>query len=425
MVPVEETFTLGLGEDPQPGDSWTLDEHLTVAGFPIQVTGVQPEKADPGAMHFKHRLTFDVERDEVGNPTLSGIVVEVPFRGRSGGMMSGSFIGDEKARSSAVGEALPLHPFTVTVRRAHISVRGPWTLSWPVPGAEEQDAPVSPLTLRPEDVGQTRGPLSLTIDGATLTDRLTAVHLAAGPLPGDAELRFPSGCEDPAPYLQDDRGRRYELEEDVGWEPEEEAVERSGIPYTLTFEPLQPLARSVTLRVPQAELILPDEASFGVTVPAGIELEPRFGVTREPTFADSPRPMVWSLSESRDVDVTLEAAGYRVQLTQARLEQFGSTTQLALASEGLRLRPGGYRLTDLGIASAMGPSGEDAPLAGGFDVRGFFEERFSEETRHRAVLTFRDLGTEPVPPGRYHVEVDRLWMLVEGPWELSWDLPGP
>ncbi len=128
VVPVEETFTLDLGEDPQPGDSWTLDEHLTVAGFPIHVTGVQLEKADPGGMDFKYQLTFDVEREELGNPRLSGIVVEVPFRGRGGSMTSGSFIGDENAKPSAVGEALPLHPFTVTVRRVGVSVRGPWTL---------------------------------------------------------------------------------------------------------------------------------------------------------------------------------------------------------------------------------------------------------------------------------------------------------
>ena len=64
-------------------------------------------------------------------------------------------------------------------------------------------------------------------------------------------------------------------------------------------------------------------------------------------------------------------------------------------------------------------------LAWGFDLRGFFEERFPPETRHRAALTFRDLGNEAVPPGRYHVEVDEFWVLVEGPWELSWDLLGP
>lgn len=424
VVPVEETFTLDLGEDPQPGDSWTLDEHLTVAGFPIRVTGAHLEKADPGGMDFEYQLTFDVKREEVGNPSLSGIVVEVPFRGSSSGMESGSFIGDEKARPIAVGEALPLHPFTVTVRRVGVSVRGPWELSWAVPGAEE-DAPVSPLTLRPEDVGQTRGPLSLTMDRATLTDRLTAVHLAAGPLPRGAEVRFPSGSEDPAPYLEDDRGRRYELEEDVGWEPEEESVERSGIPHTLTFEPLQPLARRVTLRVPQAELVLPDQASFDVTVPAGIKLEPRFEVTREPTFADSPRPMVWSASEPWDVDVTLEAAGYRIHLSQACLERFGRTTQLALTSEALRPRPGDYRLTGLWSASGTGPHGEAARLGGGFDMRVFFEDHFPAETQHRTVLTFQDLESEPVPPGPYHVEIDGFRVVVQGPWKLSRDVPSP
>jgi hypothetical protein len=389
-------------------------------------------------MDFKYQLTFDVEREEVGNPTLSGIVVEVPFRGSSGGTMSGSFVGEEKARPSAVGEALPLHPFTVTVRRVGVSVRGPWTLSWSVPGAEEKDAPVSPLTLRPDAVGQTRGPLSLTIDGVTLTDRLTAVHLAAGSLPPGAELHFPSGSDDGAPYLEDDRGRRYELEEDVGWQPECVAFATSPVSQTLTFQPLQPLARRVTLRVPQAELHLPDQASFDVTVPRGIELEPRFEVTEELDLTGPPFSTIsWRSSDPWEVDVTLEAAGYRIELTQARLEAASHqlthgdversrrATQLALTSEPLRLRPGGYRLTYVPVASATGPSGEDVRLAGGLDMRGLFEERFPPETRHRAVLTFGDLENEPVPPGRYHIEVDEFWVLVEGPWELSWDLPAP
>jgi hypothetical protein len=61
-------------------------------------------------------------------------------------------------------------------------------------------------------------------------------------------------------------------------------------------------------------------------------------------------------------------------------------------------------------------------LAWGFDIKEFFEERFPPETRHRAVLTFRDLENEPVPPGRYHVEIDGFRVLVHGPWELSWDV---
>jgi hypothetical protein len=424
VAPVEETFTLDLGENPQLGDSWVLDQRLTLAGFPIHVTGVHLEKPDPKSGNLNYQLTFDVEREDVENPALSGLVLEAPFRGGALLMNSGSFA-EGGAKPSVAGEALPQSPFTVTVRKAYVSVRGPWSLSWPVPGAEERDAPVSPMTLRPEDVGQTRGPLSLTMDAATLTDRLTAVHLAAGPLPGDAEVRFPSGSEDAVPYLEDDRGRRYELEEDVGWEPEDETVERSGIPHTLTFEPLQPLARRVTLRVPQVELVLPDQASFDVTVPAGIELEPRFEVTREPTFADSPRPMVWSASEPWDVDVTLEAAGYRIHLSQACLERFGRTTQLALTSEALRPRPGDYRLTGLWSASGTGPHGEAARLGGGFDMRVFFEDHFPAETQHRTVLTFQDLESEPVPPGPYHVEIDGFRVVVQGPWKLSWDVPSP
>jgi hypothetical protein len=55
----------------------------------------------------------------------------------------------------------------------------------------------------------------------------------------------------------------------------------------------------------------------------------------------------------------------------------------------------------------------------------FFEDHFPAETQHRTVLTFQDVESEPVPPGPYHVEIEGLRVLVQGPWELSWDLPGP
>jgi hypothetical protein len=58
-------------------------------------------------------------------------------------------------------------------------------------------------------------------------------------------------------------------------------------------------------------------------------------------------------------------------------------------------------------------------------MRGFFEDRFPPQTRHRAVLTFRDLESEPVPSGRYHVEIGGFRLLVQGRWKLSWDLPSP
>jgi hypothetical protein len=64
-------------------------------------------------------------------------------------------------------------------------------------------------------------------------------------------------------------------------------------------------------------------------------------------------------------------------------------------------------------------------LKGGFDLRVFFEDHFPAETQHRTVLTFGDLENEPVPPGSYHVEIDGFRVMVQGPWELSWDVPSP
>ncbi|MFW6136398.1 MAG: hypothetical protein ACOC7N_06215, partial [Chloroflexota bacterium] len=405
-VPVQETFTLDLGDDPQAGDSWELDEQFSVAGFGVHVTGVRLEKEDPERTDLTHRLSFDVEAEAAGNPTLTGIMLEAPL-GRRVERRSGSFQEGEP-KPSVAGVALPDGPFTVTVGRAHVSVHGPWNLSWAVAGTADESAAVSPLTLRPEGVRQTQGDLTLGVDETTLTDRLTVVRLAADDLPPGAELRVPSGSEDAAPYLEDDRGRRYELEENVDWQPERETFATSPVSQTLTFQPLQPLARRVTLRVPQAELVLPEEAAFDVTVPPGVELEPRFEVTVEPAFVEPPRSRLpWQSSDLWPVDITLDAADYQIHLTQAHLERFSRTTQLALTSEPFQAGSGDYRLTELRLASATGPDGEDAQLASWFDMRAFFrDEHFAPERGHRAALTFRDLGTEPVPAGRYHVEIN-------------------
>lgn len=40
-------------------------------------------------------------------------------------------------------------------------------------------------------------------------------------------------------------------------------------------------------------------------------------------------------------------------------------------------------------------------------------------------LDVADPSTSSVQPGRYHVDVDGMVVLQEGPWELRWELPGP
>ena len=40
-VPADASFAVDLGDDPQVGDRWPLDVHLTVAGFPVHISGAR------------------------------------------------------------------------------------------------------------------------------------------------------------------------------------------------------------------------------------------------------------------------------------------------------------------------------------------------------------------------------------------------
>ncbi len=424
-VAIDEVFTLDLGPDPQPGDSWELDQQLTVAGFPVHVTGVHLERADDREGR-EYRLTFDVHTETDANPSLSGILLLAPM-GLSYEAEGGSFA-EPAQKPTIAGSSLPDSPFTVTVNLASVGVRGPWDLSWPVPGGPDESAVVAPVTLRPAGVHQTRGPVTLAIDHVTLTDRLTAVRWMADQEPAGGDVRVQRGWNEPLPYLQDDRGIQYQLAEGMGWQTESDSSETGARSTTLIFQPLQPLARRVTLHVDQAELLLPYRSAFEVTVPPGIDLEPRFEVDAQPTRSEGrDDTLTWHASEPWGVDIRFEAAGCSIHLTEARLEGFSLATQrLALSSEPDQPRPGDCRLQSISTTWATGAAGEETPVAQVLDVTRFFADEYPElKMQHRAVVVFPDLMDGPLPAGRYQVGIDSFRVSVQGPWELTWDLPAP
>lgn len=424
-VAIDEAFTLDLGPNPQPGDSWELNEQFTVAGFPVHVTGVDLERTDDREGR-EYRLTFEAHTETEGNRRLSGILLRAPM-GLSYEAEGGSFA-EPAQKPTVAGSSLPDSPFTVTVNLASVGVRGPWDLSWPVPGGPDESAVVAPVTLRPEGVQQTRGPVTLAIDHVTLTDRLTAVRLMADQGPAGGDIRVRRGWNEPLPYLKDDRGIRYELAEGMGWETERTPSETGDRSATLIFEPLQPLARRVTLHVDQAELVIPYRSGFEVTVPRGIDLEPRFEVDAQPTCSEGrDDTLTWHASDPWEVDIRFEAAGCSIHLTEARLEGFSLATQrLALSSEPVQPRPGDCRLQSISTTWATGAAGNETPVATVLDVTRFFADKQPEvEMQHRAVVVFPDLMDGPLPAGRYQVGIDSFRVSVQGPWELTWDLQIP
>jgi hypothetical protein len=105
---------------------------------------------------------------------------------------------------------------------------------------------------------------------------------------------------------------------------------------------------------------------------------------------------------------------------------------LVLASEPYDASQRDRWLAGLHFGAVTGPDGSHVRLPeeqGGL-VEGAFGSAGPVRQRpghHQLALGFdvADPDTGLVQPGRYHVEIDGVRVLREGPWKLSWDLPAP
>jgi hypothetical protein len=415
-VPAAAGFTVDLSDDPQVGDRWPLNVHLTVAGFPVHLSGaqlVQEELALRDGPVQRTLLQFDVDPvpDQNGRTLYGiGLVGDMDrFEGGSGGYdpQTGTIRTGLQLRD---GAKMSNGPIEVRVEYASIAFHGPWTLTWTVPGAGEAGQALAvPITRHPANASQTRGDLTLGVSQAVQTDRLAAVTVTLeDPPPGvvlNRVMVWNPTTETDDLYLEDDRGNRYSLSYGAAWRPRREEVPEASwfppISQTLSFEPLQPLAWRVTLHVPAVELLLEGSINFDVWVPEGVEMQPR----SEPP---------WPASEPWAVDVPLDLAGYRLHLASARLEGINSTTSLALIPADTADATTGPWLTGLHPASIVAPNGLPLDLT--------YATRFG----HTGTLfDLADPDTGAVLPGRYHFELEGITVAVPGPWELRWNLVEP
>jgi hypothetical protein len=144
-VQIETAFTFDLGPDPQVGDSWPMDLHLDVAGFPVHITAarlieIEPMPTGPGRnapqIPARIALQFDIEPvPTLGNTTLHGFGLDGSRSGFTGGG-SGSITEDgrrQRAVAVFVHDPMPTGIVTITIPDASIVWQGPWEVSWPVP----------------------------------------------------------------------------------------------------------------------------------------------------------------------------------------------------------------------------------------------------------------------------------------------------
>mgnify|MGYP005839545271 CR=1 FL=1 len=417
-MPAEAAFTLDLGEHPQVGDSWPLDITLQVAGFPVRIVGARLVEEIVSTREGSERriaLEFGVipgpERD---GRALTWLNLDGGAAGFSGAGGHGSA---ERGRMTATvylaeGQPIPHGTVRVEVRHARITYRGPWTISWPVPGTDANGT-ATPTVLHPQ-VSERHGELTLRLEEAVLSDRLTCLRLALADAPEGVTL---SGMDSWAavapgqgPALGDDRGRDYGPPNSLGvrWKPSGDTGPDLA---TLTFAPLQPLARRLTLRLPGVRVAWPGRAEFDVEVPAGVVLEP----------AGDGRP--WRVSAPWAVDIPLEVAGYRLRFVEARLEETNGTTMLVLTSAPFAPPERARRLTGLRLAAVTGPNGRAVDLRPAFSAAGPPGDWRGEQV---VSLLFDVAGptTGQVEPGRYHVALGGVTLAVRRPWELSWDVAG-
>ncbi len=413
-VPAKAAFSVDLGESPQVGDSWPLDLDLEVAGLPVHVVAAQLVEEVTGtreAPELRSALELVlVQGPGAGTRTLTSLTVDSgAARFESGGSRYSGTTGRLRASLRiAEGQPLPSGRIELTITSAIVTLRGPWTVRWPVPGADEAGA--GPAVLHPAASAR-RGDITLALDEAVLSDRLTSVRLALTDAPAGVTLSgmdtFAGTTPGERATLTDDRGRDYGLPNSagVGWRP---AGERAPDLDALAFAPLKPFARRLTLRLPVLRLAWAGAAAFDVDVPAGVALAP----------AGDGRP--WLVSEPWAVDIPLEVAGYRLRLAEARLEDNGVTTMLRLTSAPYT--PAQDRqLTGLRPATISGPGGA-VDVASVMSTAGPASEGAAQ---HQAMLLFDVSGPDGrVQPGRYHVELSGATVAVRGPWVLSWEAAG-
>ena len=426
-VPADASFAVDLGDDPQVGDRWPLDVHLTIAGFPVHISGarlVQEELhlrdgvEQQTALHFD----FDPVPDRNGH-TLHGVrLLSTSGLGSRGGYDPQS----QTIRASLdLGKWpwVPSGPIDVRIEAASILFHGPWTVTWMVPGGEGQEeaqpaaqgaGQVGPSILRVDGARDTRAGLTLQANQVVRTDRVTAVTVELDGAPPGVILnrvlsRNPAE-EENGLYLEDNRSRRYERSDGITWRPDPKEASAllalSARPTaddsaTLSFQPLDPLSRQATLHVPALELLVVGHVAFDVTVHEGVEMLPR----EEPP---------WPASDPWAIDVPLDVGSYHVHLSQAQLEGINNSTSLVFVLEGLADRPDGPWLTGLRPTAIVAPDGRSLDVA--------YASRFGQAG---TIFDLADPDTGAVLPGRYHFELEGITVAVPGPWELRWSLVEP
>ena len=446
IINAEGTVTLDLGAHQTVGDAWPLDVTLEVAGYPVHMTGarLREETVRMGNGQQEDRtyieLTVDPWHDQNGF-TLASVQLVNPEQniyGAIGQQINNGTI-QYQGRLYIPDGKTPVGRVTLSVANAEITAKGPWAVSWDVPGKDSAKV-AQPLRFAPKSPAESGTGMQPIAEEVFLSDRLSAVKLNGTGLPAGATFVQAYGYDpatfDPSRtavglYLEDQWGRRYDAgRNEVFIRPDNELP---GFSTDWTFfPPLAPLAQLVHLHVLGIEVYLPGSASIEIEVPQAVDFKAEeYPVVRYSNGGSAqPSTMTRWVTDPWPVDIAFEIAGYRLHFTEAQIErneQSDPVYTLLLKGDPMMQDPGKSHLLRLRFTETVRPDGRTVPIDPDAEKRDMLIPPYGAvspdqpgESQVRAVILMDVTAANQVDliSGRYQVTLNGVTIWVPGPWDI-------
>ena len=441
-VPGEGTIDLDLGTSPKIGDSWPLDIHLQVAGFPVHLTGARllEETVDLGngksEQHPVLSFTLDPLEDQDGFRLFNFGLMNSELG--SYGSVGQSFSNGTEVytgRLEFTNGNVPTGVIKLQVMDAGLLAQGPWEVTWDIPGKQSAEA-ARPVHLFPKITERSSSEIQPVLEEVFLSDRLTAVKVGGTGLPVNTTfvqaLAYDPSRGKRGLYLEDNWGRRYELGQNEAF-IRPKGADSAYDPRWQFFPPLQPLVQSLSMHIPAIEVFMPASVSFEVEVPSDINFKKEeYSVTtiggggpeRQETRSH------W-VSDPWPVDIYLKLAGYELQFSEAQIQHDTNSDApylLFLRGKPIIANQNDLHLNELRFSRIEQPDGTSIEVGnrelisypyGGVGL----VEPNSNQLQAMIVLDVTDEQGDLLS-GRYRVETSGVTSWVSGPWEVSFSVSG-
>lgn len=129
--PAEATFTFDPGSDPEPGQTWQLNQNVQVGEYSLRVLS---------ALAGESGYSFQMRSD---SGVLHAELIDLEHKVISGSGGGGGLSGEFSAGFSYAG-GLPAGPVTVTITAISVQRNGPWQAQWTPPSASTKAIPTHP-----------------------------------------------------------------------------------------------------------------------------------------------------------------------------------------------------------------------------------------------------------------------------------------